>query len=337
MGDISIFRWDEVEGTGVTYELRWASELVAIPSWNASIALVNSAVNSVQTGTRTGTFFIKAKKPWGLTSKNAASISSLTASFNALNFVAQITENPGWTGVKDGVLKQDTDELRLIPNATNTDYNVVGTYYFANRIDFGEKISSRMTIIMDAYGFNPLQAMSNWLALSRVNPLDTTDQSQWTVNPEFRVSMIGSPFAWGPWLPFSLSDILAWAIEFRLVLRGKADIDAETDDIRSATTPSVKVLTVRVDMQDRIEKGNDVVCPATAAGVTVTYPGGRYRVKPAVVITAQGLSPGDYWTVDTITTTSFRVRFGNQDPVTNAITIVSRTFDWMAKGWGRTQ
>jgi hypothetical protein len=60
-------------------------------------------------------------------------------------------------------------------------------------------------------------------------------------------------------------------------------------------------------------------------------------VKPAVVITAQGLSPGDYWTVDTITTTSFRVRFGNQDPVTNAITIVSRTFDWMAKGWGRTQ
>jgi len=337
MGDISIFRWDEVEGAGVTYELRWASELVAIPSWNAAIALVNSAVNSVQTGTRTGTFFIKAKKPWGLTSKNAASISSLTASFNALNFVAQITENPGWTGVKDGVLKQDTDELRLIPNATNTDYNVVGTYYFANRIDFGEKISSRMTIIMDAYGFNPLQAMSNWLALSRVNPLDTTDQSQWTVNPEFRISMIGSPFAWGPWQPFSLSDILAWAIEFRLVLRGKADIDAETDDIRSATTPSVKVLTVRVDMQDRIEKGNDVVCPATAAGVTVTYPSGRYRVKPAVVITAQGLSPGDYWTVDTITTTSFRVRFGNQDPVTNAITIVSRTFDWMAKGWGRTQ
>jgi hypothetical protein len=94
------------------------------------------------------------------------------------------------------------------------------------------------------------------------------------------------------------------------------------------TTPSVQRVTITIDMVDRIEKGNDIVAPA--AGISIVYPDGKFRVVPAVVITPQNMVQGDYWKVTAKTATSFYVQFWNVSNVAKTL-----TFDWMAKGWGR--
>jgi hypothetical protein len=327
-GDTSILRWSPVAGIGIIYEIRWASESVPIPAWNAAIGLTTSLTDNATIATRTGTFFIKAKKPWGLSSLNAKMISSLVGSFTQMNFVEGIVEHPLFQGVKEGVSVQDVDELRLTPDPTNTYYPTTGTYYFKNRIDLGEKITSRLSIILYAYGYNPGSSMAKWPSLSQINPLDQTDASEWGITSEFRVSLVGAPYVWGPWQVVRLSDVQAWAMEFRLILTGKKVVDTGSDVIRSVTTPSVKLLTVNVDMQDRIEKGEDIM--SAAAGTTITFPRGRYRVVPAVVVTGQGMNTGEYFTITNKTTSSFKVQFFLKDSTTG----VARKFDWMAKGWG---
>jgi len=329
MGDLSVLRWNEVPGVGISYDIRYASDGVTAPTWNVATPLITALTNNAQIGTRTGTFFIKAKKPWGVTSTNASLIYTNVASLTNLNYVTEIVEEPLWAGTHDGTQIAD-EELRLIVDATGFAYNVSGTYNFKNSINLGELSTARLSLFLDAYGFNPQTSMATWLKLSTINPLDTIDKTVWSVQPEYRLTTVNPTLnQWGPWQPLSLTDVNAWSIQFRIVLTGKSQIDIETDKIQAMATPSIQRLWVQIDMADRIEQGEDIVAPAT--GSTIVFPNGKYRVIPAVVITPQNMIQGDYWIVDNKTTTGFRVRFFN---VANAGK--SLKFDWMSKGWGRT-
>ena len=330
MGDISILRWDDVPGVGITYDLRYCSAETAAPAWNSAIPLTTSVVTSASIGTRVGTFFIKAKKPWGVASANAKSIYTEVGSLTAINFIAQIDEAPGFTGVKANT-ELEGNELRLTNDATGLVFAGSGTYNFINRIDLGENIYSRLTLIIDAYGFNPVNAMSTWITLASVDPLDTLSDAEWGISTEFRVTAVSPTLnQWGPWQQFSLSDVLAWAIEFRTTLRGKTVMDLATDTIYAVATPSIRKLSVKIDMVDRIEKGDDILAPA--AGLTVTYPNGAFRVDPAVVVTPQDMVQGDYYKITAKTKTSFKVNFYSLSNAGKAL-----TFDWMAKGWGKVK
>jgi hypothetical protein len=330
MGDISILRWDPVSGVGITYEIRWASLGVTEPTWNSAIPLITSATNTVQIGTRSGTFFIKAVKPWGLSSANAKLLYTEITTLTQLNFVDQIIENDDYLGVHDRTEIADY-ELRLKADATYTSFESQGIYYFHEDIDLGELIDSRVSILIDAYGFNPQTSMDKWITLASVDPLDTIDNSEWSVRPEYRATTVDPTLnQWGDWQLLNLSDILAWGIQFRLVMEGRAHIDDSTGAMRAVATPSVQQLSVTIDMADRIEKGDDVSAPT--AGIVVTFPNGKYRTVPAVVITPQNMVQGDYYKVDQKTETSFRVRFW-----TSANALKPMVFDWMSKGWGRVR
>jgi hypothetical protein len=330
MGDISILRWDEILGVGISYELRYAAMEVVEPTWNSSIPLVIAVANNVQIGTRTGTFFIKARKPWGLTSTNATLLYTAVGSLTGINYITQIQEEPLWLGTHVST-EVDDEELRLIRNHTNETFDIEGTYTFANMIDLGENINSRLSIMLDAYGFNPQTVMATWVTLDSVDPLDSIEKGDWEVIPQYRTTDVDPTLnQWTNWTPLGLTDVLAWAMQFRLILRGKIEIDIATDILRSLTSPSVQRVWITIDMVDRIEKGEDITAPA--AGITVTYPGGKFRVVPAVVVTPQDMAQGDYYRVTAKTDTSFKVQFWNASN-----TAKSLTFDWMAKGWGRIQ
>jgi hypothetical protein len=332
MGDISILRWDPVPGVGITYEIRFASNLVALPDWNAATTLVNTANTNVQIGTRVGTFFIKAKKPWGLSSLNEISIYTLVGTLTGINFIQQIDEHPGFLGVHDHT-EVIAPELRLADDATHTSYELSGYYYFSNSINLGELTSCRVSTIIDAYGYSPQSAMSNWVTLAAVDPLDTVEKVDWKVQPEYRITKVNPTLnQWEDWQILGLTDVVAWAIQFRILLSGKPAIDISTNDVRSSTTPAIKQLSVVIDMVDRIEKGNDLTAPA--AGLVVTYPNGAFRAVPAVVVTPQNMVQGDYYTIPTATKTdtSFKVNFFDKNNAGK-----SMVFDWVAKGWGKVQ
>ena len=330
-GDVSILRWDAVAGVDVSYELRHAADGIVAPIWNGALPLIDTVTTSAQIGTRTGTFFIKAKRPWGLASANAKTIYTNVASLTALNFITVIQEDPNFTGVKLNT-EMVAEELRLTDDVTGLNFQIDGTYTFANQINLGENIAARITLFIDAYGYNPQNVMSKWVTLASVNPIDPIDKSEWSIQPEYRITQVNpTSNLWEAWRPFGgLTDIVAWGIQFRLVLKGKVEMDVESNTVYSTTTPAIQQLSVTIDMADRIEQGDDIIAPAP--GITITYPNGKYRVPPAVVITPQNMVQGDYWIVSAKTETSFNVKF-----YTSGNVLKSLTFDWMSKGWGRVQ
>ena len=85
-------------------------------------------------------------------------------------------------------------------------------------------------------------------------------------------------------------------------------------------------LSVTVDMPDRVAYDNDIISGAGAKVVSFTP---AFKASPAVAITAQNLSQGDYFTITSKSSTGFTITF--YDSGANA---VSRTFDWVARGYG---
>ena len=97
----------------------------------------------------------------------------------------------------------------------------------------------------------------------------------------------------------------------------------QSDDLGS--TPLVYVLSVTVDMEDRITSGSDVV---SGTGIkTVTYPI-TYKIVPALGVTAQNMTTGDSYSITSKSTTGFQIAFTN-----SGASGVSRTFDYIAKGY----
>lgn len=83
---------------------------------------------------------------------------------------------------------------------------------------------------------------------------------------------------------------------------------------------------VTVDMPDRVESVNDVAVPA--GGLVINYSPPFISV-PALSISAQGMSPGDYADVTAKSKTGFTVTIRNA----SGVAIAGRSIDWLAKGY----
>ena len=94
---------------------------------------------------------------------------------------------------------------------------------------------------------------------------------------------------------FVIGDYTARYLKFRLVLISRDGV----------TTPVISQATVTVDMEDRIQSGNDIASGATTKTVA-----------------------GDYFLVESKTINGFNVTFKNASN-----TVISRTFDYIAKGF----
>jgi hypothetical protein len=87
----------------------------------------------------------------------------------------------------------------------------------------------------------------------------------------------------------------------------------------------IKELKVSVDMPDREEFGNDLVSGTSLYSEVYSKP---FKAPPTLFITAQNMGTGDYYTLSNKTGNGFDITFRN-----SAGTIISRTFDWQAKGY----
>ena len=93
-----------------------------------------------------------------------------------------------------------------------------------------------------------------------------------------------------------------------------------------SSTPVVSELSVTIDMPDRIFSGNDIISGVATKTVTFTLP--FKSVNYAVGITAEDMATGDYFIVENKAVDSFDVTFKN-----SSNSVVSRTFDYLAKGF----
>jgi hypothetical protein len=115
---------------------------------------------------------------------------------------------------------------------------------------------------------------------------------------------------------FFVGDYKARAFKFRAVLT--------SDD--SEASPSISALSVTIDMPDRITAEDNIVSGAGSKAVTFSP---NFKGLQGISISAQNLASGDYYVITSKSVTGFTITFYNSS--NNA---VSRTFDYVAKGFG---
>lgn len=295
---------------------------------------------------RTGTYFIKAIDKLGLASINPTTIVVTTniAGIENLNLVDTLTEGPEFDGTFDDTVELDAENQLILDTSINFDsgtgnfddgnglfdggsgtVDLEGFYYFANGSDLGAVYTSRLTASITSTRQDYVNTFDDATGLfdSRegdfdgdVNAFDNTDVELQVRTTDDNPG--GSP-TWSSWRPFVVGDYTARAFEFRLRLT-TADTQA---------TPVVTGASVTIDMPDRVVSETDV---ASGAGAKVIAFSPAFKATPAIGISASNLETGDFYEITSKSATGFTITFKNSGG-----SAVNRTFDYVAKGYGRIE
>ena len=347
IGNQYLLTWSAVPDLDLShYRIRFAAEN-GVNTYQNSISLVPKVARpatSVLVPARNGTYFVKAVDKLGLASETPATI-VLSSNIDELdNFtgIQTLNEHPDFVGSFDDVVEID-EEDRLVLNTSiffdavtgnfddadglfdggSGNVDASGFYYFDDTVDLGAtylvRAQSRVrstrvdyVVLFDSTAGN-FDDRSGFFD-GDVNAFDDVD-----VEVQARITEddpSGTP-TWSDWKRFEVSDFKARGLEFRAKL-------STTDD---QATPAVSELGVILSMGEHVESGDDITSGVGSYAVTFDRP---YKVTPAIGIGAQDLQTGDYYRITSKSRTGFTITFYD-----SADTIVSRTFDWVAKGYGR--
>jgi hypothetical protein len=319
------------------YTIRY-SPVTSGADWADSISLVEKVARpatSITVPARTGSYLIKAVDKNGNYSSNESIIATNITDIGNFNAVATQTESPTFAGttyrtvVLDNTIRLDSSELfdSAIGNfdsgssffdsgLTAYDLYPLGYYYFANPIDLGAIYTTRVTAFITQTADN-----IDDLFDSRTGNFDDAGSNfdgdaPANCNAHLEIALSNDNITYSSYRNFVIGDYTARYYKFRVMMT--------SSDLSS--TPVVSALSVTLDMEDRIFSGNDIISGTGTYAVTFTYP--FYSSSYAVGITAQGLNTGDYFTISSKTVNGFNVAFKN-----SAGSGVSKTFDYLAKGY----
>jgi hypothetical protein len=341
-GEVLQLVWPQVDQCDIQeYLIRYSPSTDG--TWEASIPLlrVNKNTTLAATQARRGVYLIKAVDFNGNQSTNArAAITTIPQLLN-LNVIEEVDDFPALGGGKNLVVK-DGDTLLLKEKTSgaveNIEYYSEGFYYYANLLDLGDIYSVRLQSLIQAEGIEAADLMSNWVTLAGVVALSNAGTADWDVQAQYRstenlnvmaewttLSSVlalseGAAEAWTPWRNFIMGDATGRIFQFRLRLISN----------RASVTPRVFSGVIRADMPDRIVSFDNLEAPT--GGLVVTYDPAFYGPDPApnLQVSIESAQSGDYWSFDYKTLEGFKIRFfdKNGNPV-------ARTFDAVAKGYGR--
>lgn len=288
----------------------------------------------------TGTYFIKAIDKLGNESLNVAEIVAIIEDIKGLNFIETITESPSFSGSKvecnvneNGYLILDTsidfDSATGLFDSYFGDFDggggtisTEGTYTFANVVDLGAVYTSRVTsnITVGRVDYVNLFDDKTGLFDDQHGLFDGDPNTYGDTNVKFYISTTeddpnGTP-TWTDYRIFLVGDYKARGLRFKIILT------SESGD----ASPFVSDLSVSIDMPDRVASGDDLVSGAGAYAVTFSP---AFKVAPALGIAAQNMVQGDYYEITSKSASGFTITFKNSGG-----TAVSRTFDYVAKGYG---
>ena len=306
--------WEQIPDVDLShYQIRY-STLTSGAEWQNSVSLVEKVsrpATSITVPARTGSYLIKAIDKLGNYSVNATVIATNLSSIGNFNAVTSQSEDPTFSGTKTN-LTLENDTLKL------TDLSQDGTYVFSAPIDIGGIYTSRVTASITQFAENPTELFDDGRGFATFDvatgSFDGDSPSNSNAHLEIALSDDGTTYT--EFKNFVIGDYTARYYKFRLFLRSRD----------GATTPVVSEVSVTIDMPDRIFSGNDIVSGATTYTVSFTNP--FKSVNYAVGITGENMATGDYFLVENKTINGFDVTFKNSSD-----TAVSRTFDYIAKGF----
>jgi hypothetical protein len=340
VGQEAHLSWTQISDLDLAfYQIRYATETDGTADWQNSVNLVSKVSRpgtSISVPARAGTYLIKAFDKLGNASSNATSIISNVTDVVNHNAVATQSEHPTFAGtltntvITDNAIELDSSELfdaasgnfdaettRFFDSGVaNADFFASGNYLFANVIDIGAKHTVRITASLTQSSDNPDNLFDNRSGNfdSAASNFDGDTPANCDAHLEIATSDDNSTYT--SFQGFVIGNYTARYLKFRVIL-------TSTD---LASTPVVSAVTVTVDMPDRIFSGNDIVSGTSTKTVTFTNP--LKSDNYAVGITGEDMATGDFFTVSNKTVNGFDVLFKNSSG-----TNVSRTFDFIAKGF----
>jgi len=90
--------------------------------------------------------------------------------------------------------------------------------------------------------------------------------------------------------------------------------------------PLITGLQVRLVLEKRAERGDDVASGTSTKSITFTN---NFYATPNITVTGQDLASGDYWVITNKSKTGFDIVFKNSSD-----TIINKQFDYVANGYG---
>ena len=283
-------------------------------TWINSITLVEKVgrpATSITVPARIGSYLAKFVDKSGNLSDNEAIITTSLLAVGNFNAITTQTESPTFTGTKTN-LTLSGGELRLTSLASE------GIYLFSAPIDLGGTFTSRITATITQYAEDPTDLFDTGrgytLFEDALGSFDG-DASAYT-DAHLEIATSADNVTYTSFRNFLVGDYTNRYYKFRMRL----------SSLDGVSTPVITALSVTVDMPDRIFSGNDIVSGSGTYSVTFSLP--FYSSSYAVGITAQGLGTGDFFTISSKSVTGFNVAFKN-----SSNTGVSRTFDFLAKGY----
>jgi predicted phage tail protein len=345
IGTQAYLSWTPVADLDLAYYRIRHSRLTSGATYSDAIDIIDKVARPANTAVvpaMTGTYFIKAYDKLDYSSLLATESVAIINDISGLNVIETITESPDYLGQK--IECHPTDEGLVLDTAIDFDdidglfddveglfdggggtTSTEGTYFFENYLDLGSIYTSRITAIVDVGRVDYVNTFDSKEGLfdSAVGEFDGDPDDFDDTNVELWVSTTdddpnSSPAIWSAYRKFFVGDYKARGFRFKAVL-------TSTDETAS---PLLKTLTISVDMPDRVIGGDDIVSGTGAGGYSVVFTP-SFKVSPSIGIMGQNLQQGDFYEIPTKSASGFTIRFKNSSG-----TVVSRTFDYVAKGYG---
>jgi predicted phage tail protein len=318
------------------YWIAWCAATDNTSTWEKSITVQNRIGRNTTNATvpfRRGTYSIKAVDSLGQTSSPL--FSTVFADLNIDNFIANIVEDPSWSGVKN-LWTVNSGELNLspplapepvppsiYPGERGTNVNSVPTRYsyyeFANIVDLGPGNVAPCLIHpkTDAWGSIGDVTMSTWKPLAAAEPLAMGESGYWDMSIEY--SITSDLITWTEWKPFQATNVTMRAIKFRIV--------GLIYDLQ--TTINLLTAEVLVDVPDRTERGTANVPGGGSLAVVYQVP---FAVAPKTTLTAlEDVDPGGSVNISNPTKNGFTVQVWGRNGNNMAGTV-----DWQSVGYGES-
>ena len=312
IGNEAHLSWEAVSDLDLAYYQIRYSTLTTGAEWQNSVSLVEKVsrpATSISVPARVGSYLIKAVDKLGNFSLQATIIATNITTIGNFNNIATETESPNFTGTKTN-LTLASNLLRL------TDLAQTGIYEFASVTDIGAVHTSRVTASITQFSEDPTDLFDSKTGLFDSASGSFDGDAPANENAHLEIALSDDNTTFTEFRNFVIGDYTARYYKFRLVLISRD----------GATTPVISALSVTIDMEDRIQSGNDISSGTSTKTVSFTNP---YKTANyAVGITGQGMATGDYFLVESKTINGFNVTFKNSSD-----TVISRTFDFIAKGF----
>lgn len=339
-GETAHLSWDAGSNIDISYyRIKFSPDVSGNATWASSVDLilkVSVPATSVTVPALVGTYLIKAVDFGGRESAAESIAVSTIAELEGFNAVATLSEQPGFTGTHDGTVvdgvflrldaddsMDDWDNFDDVANMDFSDSGILssGIYAFFNSLDLGDVYTSKLTASISVDGSDVTKNIDIVANIDLMADFDqSADPSSYSVQLQVRKTNddpAGAP-VWSDWQNFVIGDYTARAFHFRVLLTS----------LQGGVTPMVSALSVQVDMPDRTDAQRSLSSSTDGSNIAFLN---AFKATPVIGITASDMATGDYFEITDQSATGFTIHFFN-----SAGTGVSRTFDYLAKGYGKT-